>query len=191
MLRKPLVLLTALAVIVASCSEKPASPRMQAEGQNVSVDYGAPSKRDRDIFGALVPFGETWRTGANEATTLTLKQDAYVGAAKLAAGSYSLWTKPGADQWNVIFNTQTGQWGTEHDPAKDIVIYQTAPEATAETVEQMRFTVQPVEGGEHLVLEWDKTKIQIPFLAQPPAAPTDSTATDSTAAPEGEPAPAE
>ena len=85
----------------------------------VSVTYSRPYKRGRDnIFGtkesgALVPFGQVWRTGANEATQITLTRDFEVAGKKLAAGTYSLFTTPGPEEWTIHFNSALGLWGTD------------------------------------------------------------------------------
>lgn len=166
----PVLLLAA----IAACSDKPMSPAMTAKGANISIEYGAPSKRGREVFGALVPYDEIWRTGANDATVISLKTPFFVGEYKLAPGKYSLWTIPGAQQWKVIFNRQTGQWGTDYDPGQDVLTYTTIPGMSEEVIEQMQFSIQPAQSGEDLVLGWDKLRLTIPFRTQA-AAPTDTT----------------
>ena len=77
----------------------------------VKVTYGRPAKKNRDIFGKLVPFGEIWRTGANEATEITLTRDVTILGKLVAAGTYSLFTIPQENQWTIIFNKEVGAWG--------------------------------------------------------------------------------
>ncbi|MDX2063678.1 MAG: DUF2911 domain-containing protein [Bacteroidia bacterium] len=176
------ILSVSLVVLLAftACSRK--SPAETAQGQKASVTYGSPSKRERTIFGALVPYGQRWRTGANEATVIRLKEDATVGGKPLPKGDYTLWTVPGETEWQVIFNKQVGQWGTEFDPAQDVLTATVAPTPTPAVVEKMTFTFETLPGGEALVLAWDQTQVRLPILygPQPTAAepaPADSTTT--------------
>ncbi|MEJ2004148.1 MAG: DUF2911 domain-containing protein, partial [Cyclobacteriaceae bacterium] len=85
--------------------------KLESGDLNVSVTYCRPYASDRTVFGELVPYGEVWRTGANEATLFTTNQDLLVNEELLPAGDYSLFTIPGPDNWEIIFNSETGQWG--------------------------------------------------------------------------------
>src|SRR5690349_22400199 len=78
----------------------------------VKITYCQPRKRGREIFGKLVPFGEVWRTGANEATEITLTKDLFVKGTLLPAGTYSVFTIPGKEFWTIIFNKDLGLWGS-------------------------------------------------------------------------------
>jgi len=75
--------------------------------------YSSPSKKGREIFGGLVPYGEVWRTGANEATTFTTNKELTIDGEKLAAGTYTLWTIPNEDTWQIIFNSKMYGWGVK------------------------------------------------------------------------------
>src|SRR5260370_10042081 len=103
---------------------KPLSPPAHAEGsvggKKITVDYGAPSKRDRKIMGGLVPYGSVWRTGANAATALHAGGDVRIGNLVVPAGDYTLYTVPGEKEWTLIVNKETGQWGTEYDQKQDL-----------------------------------------------------------------------
>ncbi|RMA57938.1 DUF2911 domain-containing protein [Ulvibacter antarcticus] len=83
------------------------------EKDNLKIDvfYCSPAKKDREIFGSLVPYGEVWRTGANEASTFTTNKDLEVAGETLAAGKYTLWTIPGENDWKIIFNNKMYDWG--------------------------------------------------------------------------------
>ena len=99
------------------------NPRGTAEttisGKKVSVEYGRPSLKGRDLL-AEAPVGTVWRTGADQSTTFTTELDLTVGGVTIPKGSYSLFTKrTGEKTWSLIFNKQTGQWGTQHDTAQD------------------------------------------------------------------------
>ncbi len=146
----------------------------------VSVTYSRPYKRGREIFGskesgAVVPYGELWRTGANEATQITLTKDLMVAGQKLPAGTYSLFTIPGEKQWQVQFNTALGLNGTRRrNPAsgemeeaykvENNVVTVTVPVgATKEEIDQFTITFEDREGGKDLVLRWITTEIHVPL----------------------------
>lgn len=129
---------------------------------NVFVSYSRPSVRDREIFGGLVPFGEVWRTGANEATVVHFSDNVKVAGQPLAAGSYGLFTIPGEDSWTVIFNTGSEQWGSfNHDPSMDRLRIDVEPRM-GEQVEQMSFWFENVgDDSGMLVLAWDDVMVPI------------------------------
>ena len=81
----------------------------------IRVVYSRPSKKGREIFGKLVPYGKTWRTGANEPTTFESNRDLKFGEKELKAGTYSLWTVPGEQTWQVILNSEVPNWGISFD----------------------------------------------------------------------------
>ena len=85
----------------------------------ITIDYGRPSLKGRDMFSQLQD-GAFWRLGRNEATVLTTPVDLAFGGTRVAKGAYSLWLKKSGDVFLLVFNAQTGQWGTQHDPAKDV-----------------------------------------------------------------------
>lgn len=84
----------------------------------IDLFYCSPSKKGRTIFGGLVPFGEVWRTGANEATTITTNKDLIIDGKKLVTGNYSIWTIPEEDTWTIIFNNKMYNWGIKRGSGK-------------------------------------------------------------------------
>jgi hypothetical protein len=97
----------------------PAAARCKfADGKTVSVDYSSPRMRGRKIFGGLVPYGEVWRAGANEATTFVISGDMIVGGKNVPAGRYTMFTLPTADKWSLIISKQTGEWGIPYPGAQ-------------------------------------------------------------------------
>lgn len=150
-----------------TAARPPASPRDTARGvvgeASVLVDYGRPSKRGRAIFaaGGVVPYGQVWRTGANAATTLVTSGDLLVGETRVPAGTYTLYTVPNADAWQLVINRQTGQWGTQYDQSRDLARVPMRVTALPAPVEQ--FTVA-VEGGA-LVMRWDTVQASAPLRA--------------------------
>jgi len=128
------------------------------DGVGVVLEYGRPNVKGRTIWGGLVPYGKVWRTGANEATTITFSADVTVEGEKLAAGTYGLFTLPGKDEWVVIFNKVANQWGAfEYDAGQDALRVTVAPQASEENVEAMDFVID----GSSVVLRWEK--LTVPF----------------------------
>src|ERR1700732_453213 len=101
---------------------KPLSPPAQAQckfadGKTIKTDYSSPRMKGRKIFGGLVPYGEVWRSGANEATTFVTDADITVGNKAVPAGSYTIFTIPDKDKWTLIISKKTGEWGTAYPGA--------------------------------------------------------------------------
>ncbi len=117
--------MAALAVVTTAQQKPLLSPPGEAsvkfdDGKTVTIKYSRPSMRGRKIYGGLVPFGKIWRTGANAATSLTTDANLDIGGTAVPAGSYTLYTLPGENSWQLIVNKQTGQWGTKYDQSQDL-----------------------------------------------------------------------
>ena len=135
-------------------------------GARLMVDYGRPHVRGRKIFGGIVPFGEVWRTGANAATQFSTDRPLIFGPDTLAAGTYTLWTQPTATGVSLIFNRQTGQWGTEHDPAQDILTVPMERLKASQPTEVFTIRIEPAGGSEGLlVFEWAEVRWEARFRA--------------------------
>jgi hypothetical protein len=140
-------------------------------GATISLDYGTPSKRGRPIWGALVPFGAVWRTGANEATHFETDRDLVLGADAdtlvVRAGRYTLFSVPEPDGGWLIVNRQTGQAGTAHDPSQDLGRVRLTTRALAAPVET--FTVKAeADSAAHLIrLQWDTSERVVSFRVRP------------------------
>lgn len=144
-------------------SKSPAdTARFDQNGLSVQVDYCQPYKKDRVVFGQLVPYGKVWRTGANEATIFEVKQDVKIADKPLKAGKYSLWTIPNTDSWTIILNSQTGQWGTMYDDTKDVMRVNVPAGKTTETVEQFKIDFAPAAGGTDMQMRWENTEVKVP-----------------------------
>lgn len=112
------------------------------DGVDVTVEYGRPKVKERTLWGGLVPYEKVWRTGADEATTITFSGDVTVEGQALAAGAYSLFTIPTEDGWTIIFNTVAEQWGAyEYDSSKDALRVEVEAQESDSHVEEMTFTV--------------------------------------------------
>ena len=129
----------------------------------ITVSYGAPSVRGRTVFGDLEPYGEVWRAGANEATTVTFSTDVEVEDEPLEAGTYGLFAIPGEDEWTFIFNRVADQWGAyNYDEAEDALrVTVEAEEAPFRETMAFYFDDYEAEDGEHevdVVLHWAETR---------------------------------
>jgi hypothetical protein len=133
----------------------------------VTIEYSRPGKKDRIIFGGLVPYGEMWRTGANGSTDITFSDDVKFGSVAVKAGKYALYTIPNKEKWTVILHTNTEIWGTggdEYDPAGEVARFDVLAQAYPTSVESFTINVHNIssDGGDLVVL-WDKTMIAVPF----------------------------
>lgn len=138
----------------------------RVNGATVAVGYGRPALRGRRIFGGLLPYGKFWRTGADISSSIRTDRDLMIGGRRIPAGGYSLWTIPGEDEWTFILNTQTGQWGTEYDAAYDFArIPVDSRHFEGAPLERLTMRFEPSDCGDGatLVLEWENTRVLIPF----------------------------
>ena len=141
-------------------------------GKHVFIDYGRPSMRGRKIMGELVPFGRVWRTGANAATTFVTDVDLLIGTVTVPRGTYTLYTVPTPDGWTLIVNRQTGQWGTQYEPSRDLARIPMRTTRLERPVERFTIHLEPGRGGSHtLALEWEHTRASIVFRAAPAPRP--------------------
>jgi hypothetical protein len=157
--------------VPASAQESRKSPhetvKATVDGAQVSITYGRPYMKGRKIVGELVPYGKVWRTGADEATTLTTDKPLTVGGTKLEAGSYTLWTLPSESGWKLIINKQTGQWGTNYDETQDLARVDMKTSSTASPVEQFTIAINPeASGGATLEMQWETTAVSVPLSAK-------------------------
>jgi hypothetical protein len=161
-------LLFAAGAPAAAQQKPPLSPPGQAAvtigAATITIDYARPSMRGRKIMGELVPFDKVWRTGANAATTLKTSAAIEIGGSLVPAGTYTLYTLPGATAWKLIINKQTGQWGTVYDQAQDLARVDLKVGKTAAPVEQFTITLAGTGGAAGLLtMEWENTTVSIPF----------------------------
>ncbi len=131
----------------------------------LKIVHSQPQKRGREIFGKVVPFGEVWRTGANEATEITVTQDISVKGSILKAGTYSIFTIPEKEKWTIIFNRDLGQWGSyNYNPRADVFRIEVPVKAIPDNLVYEPFTIridQKTDSAEIFLL-WDKTQVSFP-----------------------------
>lgn len=128
------------------------------------VLYSRPQTRDREIFGKLVPYGEVWRTGANEATEITLYKDLMVGDKKIKKGTYTLFTIPREKEWTVILNNSTNIWGAyDYHVEKDVARITVPVRKSKVPIDALSMSFAPSKDGATLFIGWDDRFVQIPF----------------------------
>ncbi len=135
----------------------------------LKVFYNRPSKKNRVIFGALVPFDKVWRTGANEATTFETNKPLEVKGMPLPAGKYTLWTVPKDSVWTVIFNTKQYSWGVDSemkpmwDPNYDALSIEVPVRDLKKPVEQFTIAFDNSTDDLFLTMVWDVVKVSVPL----------------------------
>ncbi|MEO8480889.1 MAG: DUF2911 domain-containing protein [Acidobacteriota bacterium] len=136
------------------------------DGVHVAMEYGRPTTRGREIWGALVPWGRWWMPGADETTSIATDAPLMVGTLSMPAGTHTIYTLPTADAFTLIINKQTGQFHTVYHPERDLGRVPMTLTTLAEPVEQMTFVVTPVAaGGGTLALRWDNREYAVSLRA--------------------------
>ena len=133
---------------------------------DITIDYSRPSAKGRTIFGDLVPFGKLWRTGANSNTTITFSDDVVIKGTTLKKGKYALYTTPKADMWEVIFYTDSDNWGTPDnwDVNKVAVLTNVDPSSLSNFVESFTISVNNLSNDSAtLDIAWEKTMVSVKF----------------------------
>lgn len=166
-MKKILFLATLLPAILfmgtTACGQPthPHSPHDTLKTADLTVTYGRPYKKGRDIFGKLEPYGKVYRVGADEATTITFAKDATFGGKPVKAGTYALFAIPTESKWTIILNGQPKQWGAydyEKNKDKDVVHVDAPVKKLGTVVEQLTIEYP----GKDLVIKWDKTEVSVP-----------------------------
>ncbi len=155
----------------AAASKVLPSPAAKASvmlnGKSVTIDYNTPHMRGRKIMGGLVPYGEVWRTGANPATTLKTATNLKIGTLDVPAGTYTIYSLPGADKWLLIINKQTGQWGTEYDQKQDLGRTPMTSKPLSSPQEVMSLSFEHTAGAStELHIRWETTDEFVKITAQ-------------------------
>ena len=128
-------------------------------GKKITVEYGRPYKKGRNVFGGLEPFGKVWRTGADEATTLTTEADLMVGEIHVPAGTYGLFTIPDDGKWTLVLNKTAKQWGAfDYDQGQDLGRTPMKVSAVDSPLEQLTISIEPTSGNNGILkVAWDQT----------------------------------
>lgn len=158
---------TGLMAQITAPQPSPSAKIEQAVGlTDITIEYSRPSKRDRVVFGELVPMDKVWRTGANKNTIITTSTAVIFGKDTLKAGTYALFTKPGAKEWSVYFYTTTDNWGTPEEWKSENVALEVKAKALAlnDMVETFTIGIESVSMNDAvLAFSWEKTKVGVKF----------------------------
>ena len=161
-----LSLLLCCAFMVAAQQDKSKRPSPPAQamwdlggGKTVTVDYSSPRAKGRKIYGELVPFGQVWRTGANEATTLVTPMDLSIGGTTVPAGSYTIFSVPNKDKWTLVISKKTGEWGTDYPgQSNDLARVDMKVSALPSPVENFTISFEKAGSGATLNIDWETTR---------------------------------
>ncbi len=131
----------------------------------IKIVYSQPHKRAREIFGGIVPYGQVWRTGANEATEITFTKDILINGTLTKAGTYSLFTIPEKDAWTIIINSELGLWGAYNYNSKlDVFRFSVPVQQLSDVVfEPFTIVIDQKNDKADILMMWDKVKISIPI----------------------------
>lgn len=143
------------------------SPPAQAQckfpdGKTITVDYSSPRAKGRKIFGGLVPYGEIWRTGANDATTLVTTADVTVGGKDVPGGKYTIFTVPAQDKWTLIINKHTGEWGIPYKyQSEELARVPMQVSKTSAPVENFTISFNQSGGDCALQMSWENAQASV------------------------------
>lgn len=130
----------------------------------IKITYCQPRKHEREIFGGLVPYGQVWRTGANEATEITLTKDVFINGLMVLAGTYSLFTIPDKEKWVIILNKNVGLWGSyNYNYKTDLLRFEVPVQVATKFTEAFTIQFDQRNNVADLLLLWDKIRISIPI----------------------------
>jgi hypothetical protein len=136
----------------------------------LKIIYSQPHKRGREVFGELIPFDKIWRTGANEATEITITKDILINGQPLKVGTYSLLTIPSKEKWTIIINSDLGMWGSyNYNQKTDVLRFEASVELLKDVVfEPFTILIDQKTDKATISLLWDKTKVSFPIQFNEP-----------------------
>ena len=172
-MHKTIALLALFAFLAATaCSAQRPSPAASAScdlggGKTIKTDYSSPRMKGRKIYGDLVPFGQVWRTGANEATTFVTSSDIVVGGTNVPAGKYTIFTVPNADKWSLVISKGTGEWGTQYPGQdKDLARVDMKVSKLPSPVENFTISYEKSGSGCTMNIDWETTRASVDIKAK-------------------------
>ena len=178
MIQRKVNLLVLLLLPIISFAQEIAKPRVSPvaiataryKDAYLKITYSQPNKKGEEVFGSIVPFGEIWKTGDNEATEMTITRDVLVNGAELKAGTYSLFTIPKKENWTIIFNADLGLWGSYNYNVKNDSLRFDVPVQTLTNAVYEPFTIAIDQKNEkaEISLLWDRTKVSFDVQFQEP-----------------------
>jgi hypothetical protein len=142
----------------------PADTSISLGGHAITIEYNAPSARTRKVEGGLIPYDSVWRLGADSATTLTTDADIMIGDLRVPKGVHTLYLQGGENNWKLIVNNQTGQWGTEYKEAQDLGRVARTLTKLTQPVETLKITLKSAGAAEGVLeIQWGTTKASVPI----------------------------
>jgi len=149
-------------------SKRPSPPAQAqckfSDGKTITIDYSSPRMRGRKIFGGLVPYGQVWRAGANEATTFVVDTAVTVGDKDVPAGSYTLFAVPNPEKWTLIISKKTGEWGVPYPEGEDFARTDMSAGKTQAAVENFTIGFDQAGGKCTLHLDWENTRASVDIV---------------------------
>jgi hypothetical protein len=150
-------------------SKRPSPPASAeckfSDGKSIKVDYSSPRAKGRKIFGGVVPYGEVWRTGANEATTFVPNTNITIDGKDIPAGNYTLFTVPNQDKWTLIISKKTGEWGIPYPgEGDDLARLDMSVSKTSAPVENFTISFHEMGNGCHMYLDWENTRATVEIM---------------------------
>jgi hypothetical protein len=181
-----LVLVIALLPVSSAQQDKTQRPSPPAttsckfdDEKTINTNYSSPRMKGRRIFGEVVPFGQVWRTGANEATTFVTDTDLSVAGKEIPAGSYTLFTLPAADKWTLIISKKTGEPGTPYPEGEDLLRVDMKVSRTEAPRENFTIAYHKKDAVCSLVVSWERTQATVDLAEKKLCWPTTSPLTYS------------
>lgn len=156
----------------AACQGNRPSPAASAScdlggGKTIKTDYSSPRLKGRKMVGGVDPYGQVWRTGANEATTFVTSADVVVGGTNVPAGNYTIFTVPNPDKWVLIINKKTGEWGIPYKYESDELARIDMKVSTLPSpVENFTIAYDKTAAGCTMRLDWDTTRASVDIKAK-------------------------
>jgi hypothetical protein len=153
---------------LAISQEKRPSPAASAsckfsDGKSIKTDYSSPRAKGRKVYGELVPYGQVWRLGANEATTFVTDTNLTAGGQSVPAGSYTLFAVPAQDKWTLVISKKTGEWGVPYPDGQDLVRIDMNASKLPSMMENFTISYDGKGGGCVLNADWENTRASIEF----------------------------
>ncbi len=130
----------------------------------VRVIYSRPAKKEREIFGKLIPYGKVWRLGANEATEIKFYQDVILGGKPVKAGTYALFAIPDQNEWTIVLNSELDHWGAySYKESLDVLRVKMPVKSTTDVVENLAVVFEKADAkAATMRIAWDKTMVEVP-----------------------------
>ena len=176
-MQKRIALFSALTILLTAASyaqmgkSRPSPPASATcdlgAGKAIKTEYSSPRMKGRKIYGGLVPYGEVWRTGANEATTFDPSTNVNVGGKEVPAGSYTIFTVPNADKWTLIINKKTGEWGIPYKyEADELARVDMKVSKLPSAVEDFTISYEKSGSGCTMNIDWETTRASVNISAK-------------------------